>query len=103
MSFRRTIEDFTCEQCGADNIGDGYTNHCRVCLYSKHVDISPGDRLAECGGLMAPVGAEIQGDRVKLLHRCLDCGHEHRCRTAASDDWDAIVAAASHPGRKTGE
>lgn len=97
MSFKRTVEDFDCEQCGAANVGDGYTNHCRVCLYSKHVDVAPGDREASCGGLMPPVGAEVRGDRVTLLHRCLVCGHESRCRTSEVDDWDAVVAVSSRP------
>ena len=26
--------------------GNGYTNHCPKCLWSKHVDINPGDRGA---------------------------------------------------------
>ena len=50
--FTRVVEDFTCGQCGAAVTGDGYTNHCPLCLWSRHVDINPGDRAAECGGLM---------------------------------------------------
>ncbi|MFA6992594.1 MAG: RNHCP domain-containing protein, partial [Candidatus Gracilibacteria bacterium] len=38
--FSRTIEDFVCEKCGAKVKGDGYTNHCPKCLWSKHVDIN---------------------------------------------------------------
>jgi Zn finger protein HypA/HybF involved in hydrogenase expression len=48
--FKRTIEDFTCEHCGEQVTGNGFTNHCPQCLWSKHVDIDPGDRLALCGG-----------------------------------------------------
>ncbi|HTX82092.1 MAG TPA: RNHCP domain-containing protein [Streptosporangiaceae bacterium] len=31
-----------------------YRNHCPVCLWSKHLDVGPGDRLSGCGGRMRP-------------------------------------------------
>ena len=39
-------EDFICENCGKDVEKSSYTarDHCPYCLYSKHVDINPGDR-----------------------------------------------------------
>jgi RNHCP domain len=94
MGFTRTVEDFTCAHCGTVNRGNGYTNHCRRCLHSTHVDVEPGDRAADCGGLMAPVEVHVQGDRTTLVHRCLACGHEHRCRTSPSDDMEAVLAVA---------
>jgi hypothetical protein len=55
-NFQRVIEDFECEHCGHLEEGNGYTNHCTSCLWSKHVDINPGDRAAECQGLgIAPL------------------------------------------------
>ena len=53
--FSKCVEDFTCEECGSPIEGNGYTNHCPNCLYSKHVDINPGDRKSTCGGIMAPI------------------------------------------------
>ena len=94
MGFKRTVEDFTCLHCGAANRGDGYTNHCSRCLHSRHVDVEPGDRAAGCGGLMEPVEVHVRGDRVTLVHRCVACGHVHRCRTSPGDDWDAVVGLA---------
>lgn len=91
--FQRTIEDFTCENCGAEISGDGFTNHCPQCLCSKHVDINPGDRAAECGGLMIPVGLEQKGDQWTVLHRCRICGHEMKCKTR-SEDFDAVLKLA---------
>lgn len=101
MGFLRTVEDFDCAHCGATTRGDGYTNHCRVCLYSRHVDVDPGDRAESCGGLMAPVGVEITSAKTALVHRCTRCGTERRCRVAADDDRDALarVAAAPAPPR----
>jgi Zn finger protein HypA/HybF involved in hydrogenase expression len=89
--FTRTIEDFTCEHCGAEVKGNGYTNHCPKCLWSKHVDVNPGDRAASCGGLMEPVGMEISGREYFLRHRCVKCGHEMRVRAAKEDDMNEII------------
>ncbi len=33
-----------------------YRNHCPFCLFSRHVDHNPGDRLNTCHGLMRPIG-----------------------------------------------
>lgn len=89
--FQRRIEDFTCEHCGAQVAGDGYTNHCPACLWSKHVDVNPGDRAADCGGLMEPVGAEQKSGEFIIVHRCVVCRHIKRNRTAPEDDFDLIV------------
>ena len=75
--FQRTIEDFTCENCGFVNKGTGYTNHCPRCLWSKHVDINPGDRQSVCQGLMKPVQVEIKGQEYIIVHRCTKCGIMH--------------------------
>ncbi len=94
MGFTRRVEDFTCAHCGAANRGDGYTNHCRACLWSRHVDVQPGDRAADCGGLMEPVGVEQLRGRWVLHHRCTVCGHQMRCRTADVDSTDALHEVA---------
>jgi hypothetical protein len=91
MAFTRRVEDFTCEHCGSVNHGDGYTNHCSSCLHSKHVDIDPGDRAAECQGLMAPIDVLLERGRHVLVHQCTRCGVQRRCRTSAGDDVDAMV------------
>ncbi len=88
--FQRRIEDFNCEHCGQPVQGDGYTNHCPACLWSKHVDVHPGDRAANCGGLMEPVGAETKAGEPILIHRCQRCGHVKRNRVAADDDRDLL-------------
>lgn len=92
--FQRRAEDFTCERCGHKTTGNGYTNHCPKCLWSKHVDVNPGDRAASCGGLMQPVRIEGGVDAYAIVHRCVLCGAEKRNRTAVNDDANAIVALA---------
>jgi hypothetical protein len=94
VGFRRTVEDFDCGHCGAANRGDGYTNHCARCLWSRHVDVDPGDRAATCGGLMEPVDALLERDRWLLVHRCTECGLRRRCRAAAADDLDLLLDVA---------
>lgn len=71
--------------------GNGYTNHCPACLWSKHVDVNPGDRAADCGGLMEPVGAEQKSGENILVHRCVICGHIKRNRTAPEDNFSLLL------------
>ena len=90
--FQRKREDFVCERCGAEVTGDGYTNHCPTCLWSKHVDVNPGDRAAQCRGMMEPVEVEREGDGYVILHRCVACGHEKRNKAAPEDDFDILLS-----------
>ena len=92
--FQRKIEDFICGNCGFGVTGNGYTNHCPKCLYSRHVDINPGDRLNRCRGLMAPIGLEIKAGEYILIHKCLKCGAVKKNKAAAEDDHQALVKLA---------
>lgn len=98
--FQRTKEDFTCEKCGLIVKGSGYTNHCPRCLWSKHVDVNPGDRQAACQGLMEPVGVELKGGEYTILHRCTRCGFEKRNKASKDDNFDAILHLSSHPAKR---
>lgn len=89
--FTKTVEDFDCTHCGAVVRGNGYTNHCPNCLWSKHVDNNPGDRAATCGGMMKPVSVSPDGDRFIITHVCEVCGKTKRQRTAENDNIDAII------------
>ena len=55
--FTKIDEEFICENCGKKVTKLGYTcrNHCPECLYSKHIDVYPGDRREECQGLLEPI------------------------------------------------
>jgi hypothetical protein len=66
--FTKTVEDFVCEHCGEKVVGDGYTNHCPKCLWSKHVDINPGDRASECQGMMKPINVDVQHGETMLTY-----------------------------------
>lgn len=71
---------FICENCGYDvqPVSNGsYRNHCPVCLYSKHLDVVPGDQASTCQGLMAPVDYRYSGKKgYQLCHRCQSCQQE---------------------------
>jgi len=90
MSFTRQIEDFSCDRCGTHVAGDGYTNHCPKCLWSKHVDVEPGDRASDCGGMMAPTSVEREGDEWVLTHTCIACGYTKRNKMSPMDNFDAV-------------
>ena len=90
--FSRCLEDFVCENCGQKVVGNGYTNHCPCCLFSKHVDINPGDRKNTCFGLMEPIFIEMKKGKYIIIHRCLKCGKTHRCRSANNDSFEDILA-----------
>lgn len=89
--FQRKTEDFICEKCGFVNVGDGYTNHCANCLWSKHVDINPGDRAEKCCGLMEPIGLQNNSDVFYILHRCVICGKEKRNKAQIGDNFDELI------------
>lgn len=100
-NFIRRIEDFKCEHCGAQVTGNGYTNHCPRCLWSKHVDISPGDRAANCGGMMEPLNLEGSAAAYRILHRCQACGAEKWNQAASEDDFEKVLEVARGQVKRT--
>lgn len=89
--FTRRREDFICLHCSFQVKGTGYTNHCPNCLWSRHVDIQPGDRAADCQGMMQPVGIRIQKGEYDIQHRCLQCGKMMYCKSSSQDDFEMIL------------
>jgi hypothetical protein len=92
QKFQRNIEDFTCEHCGFEVKGTGYTNHCPKCLWSKHVDVFPGDRAEECGGLMEPIGLVMKKGTYVITHRCVKCGEERTNKTVPEDNIEILIS-----------
>lgn len=97
MSFKRTIEDFTCEHCKAKVKGNGYTNHCPKCLWSKHADINPGDRAAVCGGAMEPIAVSIRRGEQVIVHRCVLCSFTRRQTANPADDTARTAELSANP------
>ena len=94
--FTKRIENFTCAHCGAEVLGNGYTNHCPKCLWSRHVDNNPGDRQSNCGGMMRPISVEQKGGEFIITHKCEKCRKTIKQKTSENDDVDAIIAISSN-------
>jgi DNA-directed RNA polymerase subunit RPC12/RpoP len=91
MAFQKRKENFKCEKCGEEVVGNGYTNHCPKCLWSKHVDIKPGDRMNTCQGIMEPIGVWKRKDKYILIHKCLKCGEEKNNEVSPADNFDEVL------------
>lgn len=99
--FTKIDESFVCLNCGKKVEPLGYTcrNHCPSCLASLHLDINPGDRAAECGGIMDAVRAEPDPRKGYVItHKCRKCGAVRRNKAAADDDIDKIIKLTSVAG-----
>ncbi|MFA5258243.1 MAG: RNHCP domain-containing protein [Opitutales bacterium] len=91
-----------CLHCGgsftSDAPGTRNRNHFPHCLWSVHLDESPGDRSARCGGEMEPIAVSMRRDGEWLLiHRCTKCGRLHANRVAGDDNAVALLALAARP------
>ena len=93
--FQKRKEDFTCEHCGCTVRGTGYTNHCPKCLYSKHVDVNPGDRSEHCQGLMRPIGSRIRDNQYTIEQECTVCGKRFRVKAADNDNTELLISLST--------
>ena len=96
--FTMRDEHFICEKCHKEVSPLGYTarDHCPYCLYSKHVDINPGDRKNTCKGLLKPIGIEKFKDTYKILYQCEKCQKLHKNIVANDDDINMIIKISSN-------
>ncbi len=99
-TFQKRREDFVCERCGKEVKGDGYTNHCEHCFWSKHVDVHPGDRGAACQGMMAPATLEHERGEYVLTHTCVRCAHKKRNKLSPKVRIEDVLAAISEANQK---
>jgi DNA-directed RNA polymerase subunit RPC12/RpoP len=80
MFLQLRADNFRCKHCKKEvpleSTSTKHRNHCPYCLYSLHVDVSPGDRKSECYGSMKPIGIclKIDGGEVMIIHDCQKCG-----------------------------
>ena len=102
MGPNRREKVFACKNCGEkvsiEAPGTQNRNHCPFCLYSRHVDITRGDRQSECSGMMKPVGVVERKDGEQLIiHQCQGCGFVSKNRIAG-DDNDELLKSLSENG-----
>lgn len=103
-----TNTPFVCAHCGLEVLplsNGSVRNHCPECLHSLHLDIFPGDRASDCGGLLVPVSVEQHPKKGwMIVHRCAKCGHTGRNKAALDDpvqpdSFDALLAISSRAER----
>ena len=95
-------DSFTCKVCGrlvvATGAGSDHRNHCPNCLCTLHLDNEPGDREADCGGIMEPVGVWVRKNgEWAIIHRCRRCGQFSSNRIAADDNPMKLMSIAMRP------
>ena len=89
-------EGFVCLHCakvippGGQQIRD----HCPFCLRSLHLDRIPGDRAANCGGLMHPQSFTYQQDQVWIHYQCESCQYLWRVRAHPDDQIPFSLSVA---------
>lgn len=89
--FIKVIEDFVCEHCSKEVRGNGFTNHCPFCLWSKHVDLNPGDRAGKCRGGMKPTYCTVEKSQYMIVHTCVFCGFEKKNKVASNDSFEELL------------
>ena len=91
--FNMIDDEFICINCNKKVSKLNYTarDHCPFCLYSKHVDIDPGDRQNNCKGMLKPIGIEKFKDSYKIIYKCEKCGKHHKNIMAKDDNLDLII------------
>lgn len=95
-------DHFTCKVCDRLVVpvgaGSDHRNHCPNCLSSLHLDLEPGDRAADCGGIMDPVGVWVRKNgEWAVIHRCRRCGALSSNRVAADDNPMKLMSIALKP------
>jgi len=95
-------EAFVCEHCGqfVPSAGDGteHRNHCPRCLWSRHLDLRPGDRRSPCRDLMEPIAVWVQPNgEWSVVHRCRRCSAVRTNRIAGDDSEVALMSLAVRP------
>jgi hypothetical protein len=95
-------DSFECKICGRlvtpEGAGTTHRNHCHNCLSSLHLDDEPGDRAANCGGVMEPVAVWTRKDgEWAIIHRCRRCGKLTSNRIAADDNPMKLMSIAVKP------
>ncbi len=93
-------ETFICSNCGRtvppQEFGSEHRNHCPYCLWSRHMDLKPGDRRSGCRGNMEPISIWVRKDREwAIIHRCSKCGFIRPNRIAGDDNEVLLFTIAA--------
>ena len=62
------------------------------------MDIEPGDRESDCGGIMEPIAVWVRKNgEWAIIHRCRRCGQLSSNRIAADDNPMKLMSIAMKP------
>jgi len=80
-------EPFSCLYCQQEvpYCSAKIRDHCPFCLRSVHVDVTPGDRAANCGGILAPKSFFLTGADLYIEYTCTECEYLYRIRAHPED------------------
>ena len=91
--FTERNEEFRCIACGR-NVPphpSSSRDHCPHCLTGLHIDVYPGDRRNECGGVLEPIGLQVKSGKRQIVYRCRNC-HRQMFNLVAPDDNPEVIA-----------
>ena len=93
--FEKNDNPFICAVCGKNVPTLKYSSrdHCNNCLCSLHVDINPGDRANNCGGILIPIDVTQNNKKGYIItYRCEKCKKLHNNKTAEDDKFSTILS-----------
>ena len=80
-------------------LGYSCRNHCQYCLFSKHIDINPGDRAEKCHGLLKPIDIEINSKKgYVIISKCIKCGAIRKNKMAEDDNMELAYEIIKNKG-----
>ena len=92
--FTKNDSGFICQNCKktVEPLIYSSRNHCPFCLHSVHLDIMPGDRLNNCGGILEPflTQPDLKKDWI-INFKCLSCGEQVRNKSASDDNKSLLI------------
>lgn len=91
--FIKNNETFVCDNCGGTVPlhATSSRDHCCFCLFGKHVDINPGDRLNECKALLKPIGIKSASGKTQIAYDCVKC-NQRVLNIVADDDNSKVLS-----------
>jgi len=98
-TFTQNNQAFVCAACGCGvpPHPSSSRDHCTRCLTGLHVDVNPGDRMNDCGGMLTPIGLQTRGGKTKIVYRCERCGARVFNVVAPDDNAERITELAAMP------
>ena len=68
-------------------------------IFSKHIDINPGDRAEKCHGLLKPIDIEINSKKgYVIISKCIKCGAIRKNKMAEDDNMELAYEIIKNKG-----